>query len=101
MNTIINFMTFYPSGNAGPPSFKSDQEGTQDHTYSLEWVAESITTITAFKVEYREDDGDRSFLKPRRQRSYYGYTTVSRFPEKLILPMISKFTTALNPVMKR
>jgi hypothetical protein len=65
------------SGKAGPPNFKSDQEGTQEHNYSLEWVAESTSPITAFSLEYRVDDGDRSYLQQRMQKSYYHYTTES------------------------
>ena len=49
-------------------------------SYFLEWTAKSQTTpITSFKLEYRIDDGDRSFLENRMQKSYYGYTTVSLF----------------------
>lgn len=65
------------SGKAGAPHFKSHEEGTEEHTYSLEWVTESKTPIIAFKLKYREDDGDRSFLKARMPKSYYSYTTES------------------------
>jgi len=65
------------SGKAEPPTFKSKHEGTEEDTYFLEWVAKSQTTpITSFKLEYRIDDGDRSYLESNRmQKSYYGYTT--------------------------
>ena len=70
-------MSFLLIGKAGAPHFKSHEEGTEEHTYSLEWVTESKTPIIAFKLKYREDDGDRSFLKARMPKSYYSYTTVS------------------------
>jgi len=63
------------SGKAGSPNFKSTEEGTEEKTYSLEWVVESQTPIISFRLEYREDDGDRSYLQSRRPKSYYGYTT--------------------------
>jgi len=48
------------SGKATPPNFKSEALGSSDNEFVLEWVAESITNITAFKVEYKavEYDGD-------------------------------------------
>lgn len=64
------------SGKAEPPNFKSEQEGDNETIYFLEWTAKSQTTpITSFKLEYRIDDGDRSHLQNRMQKSYYGYTT--------------------------
>jgi hypothetical protein len=52
-------------------------EGTEDHSYPIEWVAESTTPITSFRLEYRVDDGDRSYLQQRMQKSYYSYITDS------------------------
>ena len=66
------------AGKAGSPNFKSSDEGTEKHTYSLEWVVESKTPVISFRLEYREDDGDRSYLLTRRPKSYYGYTTVGQ-----------------------
>ena len=74
---LWNILSFLLIGKAGAPHFKSHEEGTEEHTYSLEWVTESKTPIIAFKLKYREDDGDRSFLKARMPKSYYSYTTVS------------------------
>ena len=42
------------SGKAGPVSIKSSPDGDERTRYALEWVAESITAITAFKLQYRK-----------------------------------------------
>ena len=40
-------------GQAGPVSIKSSPDGEEKTRYALEWVAQSITAITAFKLQYR------------------------------------------------
>ena len=41
------------SGQAGPVSIKSSPDGDEKNRYALEWVAQSITPISAFKLQYR------------------------------------------------
>ena len=52
---LIQMIFFNFSGKAGPPSFKSEPEGLEEQIFALEWVSESITPITTFKVEYKPD----------------------------------------------
>ena len=44
-------------GKATPPNFKSEPEGVSENEFVLEWVAESMTNITTFKVEYKAMEG--------------------------------------------
>ena len=46
---------FIFSGKAGPVNFKSDPYGRDEKSHNIEWVAESITKITNFKLQFRED----------------------------------------------
>ncbi len=41
------------SGQAGPVSFKSDPKGDSYNSYTLEWMGQSSTPITHFKVQFR------------------------------------------------
>lgn len=41
------------SGQAGPVSIKSSPDGDEKTKFALEWVAQSITPITEFKLQYR------------------------------------------------
>lgn len=43
------------SGQAAPANFKSDAFGTLDTEFHMEWVTESITPITTFKLQYKSD----------------------------------------------
>ena len=43
----------YQSGLAGPVSIKSSPDGDEKTKFALEWVAQSITPITDFKLQYR------------------------------------------------
>ena len=42
------------SGKAGPANVKTAEFGERETEYALEWVAESITEITAFQVQLAE-----------------------------------------------
>lgn len=57
--------TIEVSGKASPAEFKSGQLGEKKKKYALEWVVESITQVTEFKVEYRKvkDDSDKWMKK--------------------------------------
>jgi len=56
--------TIEVSGKASPAEFKSGQLGENKKKYALEWVVESITTVTEFKVEYRKvKDVDGEWMK--------------------------------------
>jgi len=44
------------SGQAAPVNFKSDAFGTEDSVFYLEWVSESNSAITNFKLQYKSDD---------------------------------------------
>ena len=41
------------TGKAAPPAFKSESVSSEEDKFILEWVAESISNISTFKVEYR------------------------------------------------
>ena len=47
------------SGKAGDVTFKSDPKGANYDRYQLEWVAQSTTPITHFKIAYRPERGSR------------------------------------------
>lgn len=49
------------SGQASPVNFKSESFGTDNSVYNLEWVAESISPITAFKLQYKEEEDDHYY----------------------------------------
>ncbi|CAB4060843.1 unnamed protein product [Lepeophtheirus salmonis] len=44
------------SGKAAPAKVKSDPEGLEKNRFSMEWVSESISNITAFKLQYHQED---------------------------------------------
>jgi len=44
------------SGQATPVNFKSDPMGQQEHYFNMEWVTESISPVTNFKLQYKEED---------------------------------------------
>ena len=53
---LTNFLLFYHFiGQAAPANFKSDAFGTLDTEFHMEWVTESITPITTFKLQYKSD----------------------------------------------
>ena len=37
-------------------NFKSDPMGQQEHYFNMEWVTESISPVTNFKLQYKEED---------------------------------------------
>ena len=37
-------------------NFKSEPYGTEENSHMMEWVAESISDITEFKLQYKEDN---------------------------------------------
>jgi len=46
------------SGRAAPPNFRSESLSSDEDKFVLEWVAESISNISTFKVEYRPKMSD-------------------------------------------
>ena len=46
------------SGKAAPAAFKSPAEGREQDRYTLEWVVTSTSTVTEFRVEWREEGAD-------------------------------------------
>jgi len=44
------------SGHAKPVNFKSDPMGEQETYFNMEWVTESISPVTNFKLQYKEED---------------------------------------------
>ncbi len=74
---FLSFTCFF-SGLASPAEFKSSPEGDAVDRFSLEWVAESRTAVTAFRVQYKELHEsvfiDVGVVRPRSENghAYYG-----------------------------
>ena len=49
-------LKLFPTGKAAPVNFKSDPMGQQEHYFNMEWVTESISPVTNFKLQYKEED---------------------------------------------
>ena len=43
-------------GQADEANFKSEEFGRDETSFDLEWVTESISEITKFKLQYKDDD---------------------------------------------
>eukprot|EP00096_Caligus_rogercresseyi_P000157 TRINITY_DN1043_c0_g1_i4.p1 TRINITY_DN1043_c0_g1~~TRINITY_DN1043_c0_g1_i4.p1 ORF type:complete len:469 (-),score=111.82 TRINITY_DN1043_c0_g1_i4:484-1890(-) len=46
------------SGKAAPAEIKSSPEGPQENAFSMEWVSQSISNITAFKLQYHHEKSE-------------------------------------------
>ena len=51
---ILGLYDYDISGKAGPASVKTAEYSERETEYALEWVAESLTEITAFQVQLAE-----------------------------------------------
>lgn len=47
---------FFFLGKATPVNFKSDSWGRHERSHQLEWVTESITPITNFKLQFKHEN---------------------------------------------
>ena len=70
------------SGKAAPAAFKSPAEGREQDRYTLEWVVTSTSTVTEFRVEWREEGADAwesevTEVEQVEQESYAGQVALT------------------------
>ena len=55
------FMNSFLPGHASPANFKSDPSGASEDSFTLEWTVESITPVTEFSLQLRQQTSDDSW----------------------------------------
>jgi hypothetical protein len=62
----LKILFCFSPGLAGSPSIKTEFYSDSETSYALEWMAESITPITAFKLQLAEGLHGTQFSKEIR-----------------------------------
>jgi hypothetical protein len=84
------------SGQADEANFKSEEFGRDETSFDLEWVTESITEITKFKLQYKDDDYSSNDISDDKSTSWKEFQVVPQkngehfYTGKIMLKNLSK-----------
>ena len=92
-NCIFHFSIV---GQADEANFKSEEFGRDETAFDLEWVTESITEITKFKLQYKDDDYSSNDISDDKSTSWKEFQVVPQkngehfYTGKIMLKNLSK-----------